>query len=232
MGLAGSLQYDEAHVWQMKLDNPVWDKFATVLSEAEREKMARFRTPELQQRYGRCRSALRLILGRYVNKSATELDFTYGQYGKPELQGQRLQFNVSHSGEHALIAISHHTLGVDLECMNRLKSDLDGMIDMVCHPEEKTTLLQLPEQEKSTQFYRLWTQKEAYCKMSGLGLQQPMKAVHFATTGDAAVWKVRAESCISAANSEHYVHKLNLYDDYAASLCLPMERARITFFTA
>lgn len=231
MGLAGSLQYDEAHVWQMKLTNPVWDKFASVLNEAEREKTTRFRTTDLQQRYSRCRSALRLILGRYVNQSAAALNFNYGQYGKPELEGHRLQFNLSHSGDHALIAVSHHTLGVDLEYMNRKNNDLDGMIDMVCHLDEKAALMQLPEQEKATAFYRLWTQKEAYCKMSGLGLQQAMPAVHLAATSDEAVWKVQTEAC-AAADGAHYVHKLCAVDGYAASLCLPLERLRITFFEA
>ena len=231
MALAGSLQYDEAHVWQMKLTNPVWDKFASVLNEAEREKTARFRTLDLQQRYSRCRSALRLILGRYVNQAASELAFNYGQYGKPELQGHRLQFNLSHSGDHALIAVSHHTLGIDLEWMSRKNTDLDGMIEMVCHPTEKTLLLQLPEQDKANAFYRLWTQKEAYCKMSGLGLQQAMPAVQLTATDDESIWQVRAENC-APAGSAHYVHKLCAIDGYAASLCLPLERLLITFFDA
>jgi 4'-phosphopantetheinyl transferase len=234
MGLAGSLQYDEAHVWQMKLTNPVWDKFASVLNEAERDKTARFRTLDLQQRYSRCRSALRLILGRYVNQAASALDFNYGQFGKPELQGHRLQFNVSHSGDHALIAVSHHTLGVDLELLNRKNTDIDGMIDMVCHPMEKAALHQLSEPEKALAFYRLWTQKEAYCKMSGLGLQQAMPAVQLTATPDETVWQVRLENCAGAvaAASTHYVHKLCVFDGYAASLCLPLERLRITFFDA
>jgi 4'-phosphopantetheinyl transferase len=230
MGLAGSLQYDEAHVWQMKLTNPVWDKFASVLNEAERDKTARFRTLDLQQRYSRCRSALRLILGRYVNQAASALNFDYGQYGKPELQDHRLQFNVSHSGDHALIAVSHHTLGVDLEHINRKNTDIDGMIEMVCHPTEKAALHKLPESEKALAFYRLWTQKEAYCKMSGLGLQQAMPAVQLTATADETICKVRVENC--AANDTHYVHKLCAMEGYAASLCLPLERLRITFFDA
>jgi len=230
MGLAGSLQYDEAHVWQMKLTNPVWDKFASVLNEAERDKTARFRTLDLQQRYSRCRSALRLILGRYVNQSAAALNFNYGQYGKPELQEHRLQFNLSHSGDHALIAVSHHTLGIDLEWMNRRNPDLNGMIEMVCHPTEKAVLLQLPEQEKATAFYHLWTRKEAFCKMSGLGLQQALPTVHMTQINDDAVWQVHTDD--SAAASTHYVHKLGTIDGYAASLCLPLEQLRITFFDA
>ena len=230
MSVAGSLQYDEAHVWQMNLENPIWDRFVTVLSDAEREKAARFRTPKLQQHFSRCRSALRLILSRYVNQAASELNVHYGQHGKPELTDHRVQFNLSHSGEHALIAISGHALGVDLEFTGKKNVDLDGLIDMVCHPNEKTTLIRLQETEKSAQFYRLWTQKEAYCKMLGLGLQQSLPALHFKATECDAVQQVCAEGCDSTP--PHFVHRLSLLDDYAASLCLPLEKPRIAFFTA
>jgi 4'-phosphopantetheinyl transferase len=142
-------------------------------------------------------------------------------------------FHLSHSGEHALIAISAHALGVDLEFTGKKNVDLDGLIDMVCHPDEKTTLMQLQETEKSAQFYRLWTQKEAYCKMLGLGLQQSLPALHFKTTESDTVQQVCVEGCdFTPAPPAHFVHRLNLLDGYAASLCLPLENPRIAFFTA
>jgi 4'-phosphopantetheinyl transferase len=231
MGLAGSLQYDEAHVWQVKLDNPIWDMFATVLNAAELEKAARYRTSTLQQRYRRCRSALRLILARYANQAAPDLNFRYGQFGKPELlDHHRLHFNLSHSGDHALIAISTHELGVDLEFMGKQNVDLDGLIDMVCHPNEKAALLLLQENAKNQQFYRLWTQKEAYCKMQGLGLQQSLPALHFKATESGDVLQVHVDDRDHA--SAHFVHKLDLLEGYAASICLPLESVRISTFSA
>jgi len=230
MGLAGSLQYDEAHVWQMHLDNPIWDMFATVLNDEEREKAARFRTQYLQQRYRRCRSALRLVLGRYVNQAASNLNFRYGQFGKPELLDHRLQFNLSHSGDHALVAVSAHELGVDLEFMGKENVDLDGLIDMVCHPTEEATLRLLRGSEKSARFYRLWTQKEAYCKMLGIGLQQSLQTLHFKKSKIDTALQVCTD--VSDAPTPHFVHKLDLLDDYAASLCIPLETVRIAFFTA
>ena len=230
MGLAGSLQYDEAHVWQVNLNNPIWDGFATVLNDAEREKAGRFRKPQLQLYHRRCRSALRLILGRYVNQPASNLHFQYGEFGKPELLDHRLQFNLSHSGEHAMVAVCAHEIGVDLEFMGKSRADLDGLINMVCHPEEKAILALLREPEKSAQFYRLWTQKEAYCKMSGLGLQHSLPDLHFKATAHEAVLQVCPDA--GGRPSSHFVHRLDILDGYAASLCLPIEKARIDFFTA
>jgi len=228
MGLTASLQFDEVHVWQINLGNPTWDGFSTVLNDAERERAARFRAPKQQQHFSRCRSALRVTLARYVEQAAADLIFQYGQFGKPELRDHRLQFNLSHSGDHALVAVSPQELGIDLEFMGKDNVDLDGLIDMVCHPSEQAALNILDAAEKSAQFYRLWTQKEAYCKMSGLGLQQSLPALHFNATANDAVRQV----CADDAPTPHFVHKLPAPDGYAASLCVPLATARIAFFTA
>jgi 4'-phosphopantetheinyl transferase len=231
MSLAGSLQHDEVHIWQVKLGSPTWDIFSIVLNRDEREKAARYRTPLLQQHYSRCRSALRLILCLYANQSAAGLNFRYGQFGKPELADHhRLHFNLSHSGDHALIAISVHLVGIDLEFMGNANIDLAGLIDLVCHPEEKAALAPLPDAEKSMMFHRLWTQKEAYCKMRGIGLQQSLAALHFSATDTPSVSQVCIEESDHA--STFFVHNLNLLDGYAASLCLPLAEARIGLFKA
>jgi len=171
--------------------------------------------------------ALRVTLARYVEQAAADLIFQYGQFGKPELRDHRLQFNLSHSGDHALVAVSPQELGIDLEFMGKDNVDLDGLIDMVCHPSEQAALNILDAAEKSAQFYRLWTQKEAYCKMSGLGLQQSLPALHFNATANDAVRQV----CADDAPTPHFVHKLPAPDGYAASLCVPLATARIAFFT-
>ena len=229
MGLAGSLQYGEAHVWHVSLDNPIWDMFTSVLSEDERERAARFATPPLQQHFRRCRSALRLVLARYLNRPASDLVFSYGQYGKPELAEHRLQFNLSHSKGQGLIAISSHAIGIDLEFIKPTGRDLPGLIDMVCHEEEKTRLHALSEADKLAAFYRLWSRKEAYCKMRGAGLQISLPGLHFVPTEAASAHTVAADDG-SAGSS--YVYDLIPPPGFSASICLPLADARIGVFRA
>jgi 4'-phosphopantetheinyl transferase len=229
MGLAGSLQYGEAHVWQINLDNPIWDMFTSVLSDDERERAARYRTEPLQQSFRRCRSALRLVLARYVNRPASELAFRYGEFGKPELIEHRLQFNLSHSREHALVAISSHAVGIDLEFMGKPDVDLPGMIDMVCHEEEKSQLSALSENEKSTAFYHLWSRKEAYCKMLGTGLQTALPGLRFRPSNDRSIFEVDAAR---ANRTACFVYDLALLDNFSAAICLPLANARIGTFRA
>ena len=229
MSLAGSLQYGEAHVWQVGLDNPIWDMFSSVLSEDERERAARFVTPQLQQHFRRCRSALRLVLARYLNRPASDLRFSYGQFGKPELAEHRLQFNLSHSKDQGLIAISSHTVGVDLEFIKPPGSDLPGLIDLVCHEQEKTRLHSLPETDKLAAFYRLWSRKEAYCKMRGAGLQISLPGLHFVPAATPDLHAVAADDG-SAEGS--YVYDLIPPPGFSANICLPMASAKIALFNA
>lgn len=229
MSLAGSLQYGEAHVWHVSLDNPIWDMFISVLSDDERERAAGFGTPVLQQHFRRCRSALRLVLARYLNRPASELAFHYGQYGKPELAGHRLQFNLSHSGDQGLIAISSHTIGIDLEQIKPTGSDLPGMMDIVCNTDEKGDLQNLNEADRLAAFYRLWSRKEAYCKMHGAGLQISLPGLRFTPGTAAAIHAVTADD--GSANGS-YVYDLVPPPGFSASICLPLADAKIALFHA
>jgi 4'-phosphopantetheinyl transferase len=229
MSLAGSLQYNEAHVWQVGLDNPIWDMFSSVLSEDERKRAARFVTPQLQQHFRRCRSALRLVLARYLNRPASSLAFRYGEFGKPELEGNRLQFNLSHSKDQGLIAISSHTVGIDLEFIKPPGSDLQGLIEMVCHEEEKSRLHALPEADKLAAFYRLWSRKEAYCKMRGAGLQISLPGLRFVPAATPNLYTVAADD--GSANGS-YVYDLIPPPGFSANICLPLADAKIALFRA
>jgi 4'-phosphopantetheinyl transferase len=229
MSLAGSLQYGEAHVWQVGLDNPIWDMFSSVLSDDERARAARFATPQLQQHFRRCRSALRMVLARYLNRPASELVFNYGEFGKPELAEHRLQFNLSHSKDQGLVAISSHTVGVDLEFIKPPGSDLPGLIDMVCHENEKLRLSGLPETDKLAAFYRLWSRKEAYCKMRGAGLQISLPGLHFVPAAKPHLHAVAADD--GSANGS-YVYDLTPPPGFSANICLPLADAKIALFRA
>ncbi|MBV8664987.1 MAG: 4'-phosphopantetheinyl transferase superfamily protein [Burkholderiaceae bacterium] len=230
MSCASSLQHHEVHVWQVNLDDAVWDRFAGVLCTNEKQKAQRYRTQSLQNRYARCRSALRMILGQYANQAAAELHFDYGEFGKPTLPNHRLHFNVSHCGSQGLIAVSLHEVGIDLELIAKTNVDLPGLIDLVCHPEEKRMLAGLIDTQRSEMFYRLWTQKEAYCKMRGIGLQQTLSALHLENSANPDVLQIRGESNQPA--SRGFIYNLDLLEDHAISACLATDDARIATFHA
>jgi len=103
------------------------------------------------------RQALREILSRYLGLPADELRFERGRHGKPRLAtpGAELEFNLSHSGSLALVAVARREVGVDVERI-RTKRPVD--------------------------FYRRWADREARAKCLGTGLtgQEPAEAPHLA----------------------------------------------------
>ena len=78
-------------------------------------------------------------------------------------------FNVSHSGNHGLIAFkSKGRVGIDVE-ERRVRDDLDGLIRTVFAPEERSALSVLTGEPRLRLFYELWTIKEALVKALGDG---------------------------------------------------------------
>lgn len=161
------------------LDDTHWDGFVSVLSQDENSKAGRFQQATLQQRYRRCRCALRMVLSQYSGQNASHIEFQYGDFGKPELKNPDFHFNLGHSGSKAIIGLSPEPLGVDIEYLGGMARDIDNLIELVCHGSERQWLNLMSEDERLRMFYYLWTQKEAYCKMLGTGLGKDPKAFKF-----------------------------------------------------
>src|SRR5882757_6490013 len=120
--------HDEVHIWRSTVD---WtpeslDRLRQVLSLDERARVDRFLFEKDQRSHLVSRGWLRVLLGRYLDVPGDQLGFDYGAHGKPCLRGRGsrsphqapLQFNVSHSGELVLIALTAgRALGVDVERM-------------------------------------------------------------------------------------------------------------------
>ena len=124
------------------------------------------------------RAALREILGGYLKCLAREIVFTYGVHGKPRLaslhSGSQLEFNLSHSGMRALIAVaSGFAVGVDIEEIQPAFATFD-MAEIAFSQNERDALARLPQKQRVAAFFKCWTSKEAYIKGLGKGLAIPL----------------------------------------------------------
>lgn len=89
-------------------------------------------------------------------------------YGKPYLVGCPMDFNISHSGEHILCAVSEWPVGCDVELIGDF--DIHSM-QWFIHQDELRFLSKICYgSERTEAFYRLWTMKESLLKASGTGL--------------------------------------------------------------
>jgi 4'-phosphopantetheinyl transferase len=123
-------------------------------------------------------TALRQILSLYAGCAPREVAFSYGFKGKPdlsnELQKCGIRFNLSHSGDIALLAVARGaSVGVDIELINS-KFATDEVADRFFAAGETRRLGTLPPNERVDAFYACWTRKEAYVKALGDGLHEPL----------------------------------------------------------
>src|SRR5215211_4409844 len=112
------LQLHQVDVWRASLRLPVnvLNKLENTLSEDERERAAQFHFPADRDRFIAAHGCLRDVLGRYLHCRPDEFTFSANQYGKPALCNRQLEFNLSHSGDFALIAITRdRRVGIDVE---------------------------------------------------------------------------------------------------------------------
>ncbi len=162
----------EAHVWLARLKASEEDiaRAAALLSAEEEERARRFRFERHRRRFVMAHAALRTILGRYLGASPGEVAFRHGPRGKPYLNEPepRIQFNLAHSGELALAAITKEgEIGADIEIHRGMP---EGVARRFFSAAENAALTSLPPRERERAFFRCWTRKEAFLKATGEGL--------------------------------------------------------------
>jgi 4'-phosphopantetheinyl transferase len=139
-------------------------------TDAERERAARFYRPEDGERYLFAHGTLRLVLADYLRCDPLALRFGVDANGKPLLEAADIQFNLSHSGALALIAVAwSRQVGVDVEQL-RPMPDLESVAARVCTPGELATLAGLAQAQRERAFFAMWTRKEALAKATGEGI--------------------------------------------------------------
>jgi 4'-phosphopantetheinyl transferase len=174
---------DTVHVFRIDLgiSTETCARLQSALSEDERERAARYRFEEPRLRFVACRTALRQILASITNQRPAEIQFQYGEHGKPRLTSTSsseasIEFNVSHSRDLGLIAVAVGApLGIDIEeCNSNIK--ILKLAERFFAPAEADALKNLSPEKQLAGFFRGWTCKEAYIKATGKGLAQSLSS--------------------------------------------------------
>jgi 4'-phosphopantetheinyl transferase len=174
--ISEALPGNELHVWRASLDRSreVVAQLESVLAPDERARATRFYDSRLGARYVVGRGLLRVLAGRYLGVAAEEIEFVYGEHGKPRLAGSGPWFNLAHSGPEALYAFcSSAEVGVDVELANPDRANR-RVAERFFAAGEVASLLRLPEALQPRAFLCCWTRKEAFIKARGDGLSLPL----------------------------------------------------------
>ena len=167
-------------------------------SDAQYDAMYRAAAPDRQARADRfrheddrkrclCADALaRNMLARAADIAPEKINFTYSDKGKPHAN-LPLHFNVSHSGEWVLCAVSDAPVGADIEQVKPFRA---GMVARYFTAAEAAYIWgnnppldgNVTDADTCARFYRVWTAKEAYVKMTGTGISTDLSQVCYDPT--------------------------------------------------
>jgi 4'-phosphopantetheinyl transferase len=164
----------EVHVWRADLDAPGWPSAGSLPAD-ERARANRFLRTEARLRWVASRWALRGVLSRYLEQEPVEIELAQGEHGKPRLapSDERLEFNLSHSGAIALVAVCDAcAVGVDVERIETGR-DLVELAERALQPEDAAAVRAASGAARVTAFYERWARHEAALKCLGHGLSAP-----------------------------------------------------------
>jgi len=181
-----ALSMSHIQVWQLRLDDRAVIQAISEISAArggllsadELIRAQRFHFEKDRIRFTLCRSALRLLLARFLDLAPEKIRFSYTAKGKPEVSEDEnprsLRFNLSHSDNRALLAVGiGSAIGVDIEQI-RTNVNTADLAERFFSAREREGLCSLPKDVRIAAFYACWTRKEAFLKASGEGLGFPL----------------------------------------------------------
>jgi 4'-phosphopantetheinyl transferase len=214
------------HVWIVRLDDASVDleRGRELLSPDERERAARFIFERDRRRYLVAHTALHDILSRYLAIEPAHLSFALGTNGKPKLPQalapSGIEFNLSHSNEMALLAVTHgHEVGVDIEHV-REKFEFQDVAERFFTAKEVAAMRGLPATLQRQAFFKCWTSKEAFLKAKGTGLSGALDEVEISLGSDEQVR-------ISANVPNWWLFELDPSGDYEAALVVASPQSPI-----
>ncbi|MBF2057914.1 MAG: 4'-phosphopantetheinyl transferase superfamily protein [Cyanobacterium sp. T60_A2020_053] len=145
------------------------DSLFTILSHQELIKISNFKQKNRQNLAIIYRSLLKIILANHLKINPQDIEFSYTIKGKPFLTNSALNFNLSHTEDMVIYAISEKIIGIDIEKNDKILKHEELAERFFC-PSEYQLIKQINQDKKAELFYQFWTAKEAFLKATGEGL--------------------------------------------------------------
>jgi len=184
----------------------------------------------LRRPHGAKRQPLLALLARYLGIDATEVRLVEGEHGRPALHaihGGLFEFNWSHSGEQAMVALACGVApGIDIEQLRPRPRALE-IARRFFTAAEADWLQALDESERPAAFLELWTAREAVLKALGRGIAFGLDRLSFRCAAGGLV--------LQRLDGEHVdawrLHRLDGGNDTLAALAWRGAARRIRQFT-
>ena len=192
-----------------ELKNDVlFGRLYSTVSRSRREKIDRM----VFNKDKRLSLAAGLLLVKALRDMGTEdYSVVYGKNGKPYLKDKDIYFNLSHSEEAVMCAVSPCEIGCDTEKVTEI--DLEIAKRFFYNKEYEMIISGRTDAEQQDMFFRLWTLKESFMKATGLGMELPLDSFGIEITADGI--SVRQ----NIGKEKYYFKEYNLNDGYKYAVC-------------
>ena len=142
-----------------------------------------------------------------IGKREKEMEYGIGENGKPFFKNApSLHFSLSHTQGRALAVLADAPVGCDIEKLRPVKP---GIARRFFTAAEADMLEALPPAQSPAAFFKIWTAKESYQKLTGCGLSLPMSAFSISLSP--------GPELIPPAGGENAL--LALYDGFPEYIC-------------
>lgn len=158
------------------LSDAEYDKWYSLMSEAKKRRVDRFRFADDKKRTVAGEMLARKAIAEWCRVIPESITFDINEHGKPYAKDLPVEFNISHSGDMVVCAVDDRAVGIDVEQIRPI--DL-SIAKRICTKKELMYLFGhapvaedfacTPNHEVLMRFFEIWTAKEAYGKCNGVG---------------------------------------------------------------
>lgn len=152
-------------------------KWYALMSRDKQARVDRFRVEDDKKRTVAGEMLARKAIAEWCDVSAESIVFDKTETGKPYAKGLPVEFNISHSGDMVVCAVDERSVGIDIEKIRpinltvakRICTD-EELVYLFNHTPTERDFVYTTDQALLTRFFELWTAKEAFGKLKGIGI--------------------------------------------------------------
>lgn len=145
------------------------------------------------------------LLKKYYNIDYKKTNFYTNEYGKPYIQDSNIFFNISHSNDYVIVAISNKEIGIDIE---KIRDTNINTINQFATLKEKEYILS-DSNNCFSRLFEIYTLKESYIKMKGKNMNE-VKNIEF---------KIKDNLTFCSDSSINTLLFKNIKKGYIISIC-------------
>jgi 4'-phosphopantetheinyl transferase len=150
------------------------DHLIHLVTPAKQKKLSRIKDPASARQILASDLLARAVICDRLGWKNHQIEYCYNEFGKPALISREdFHFNLSHAGDWVVMALSCSETGIDIEQVVPLDMEIARHFFSA---SEYQQLKKVPDHSKLDHFFQIWTLKESFTKMTGLGLSEDLNS--------------------------------------------------------